>query len=621
MRAVLILSALLAIFVVHCLFLDFTQDDAFISFRYVKNFVSGEGLVFNSGERVEGYTNFFWILLLSLFLKLGFDLVIVSKILGVICGTSIIVLVYLLSCRYIDQRRWYLRFIAPAFLVANSAFAYWSISGLETTFFALMVLLSLWVYLHKRKLAMVFLALSSLIRPEGILVFLIFLLYKLFVEKDSLKECAIYLGGFALLLLPHFVFRYSYYRDFLPNPFYAKVGLSWESLKNGLEYFWLFLRHYGFWGILYLIPLYLYKRSDNLLKLFAWIIFIYTLYIIAVGGDVLKAHRFFVPILPFLLLLFGKMVFDLFLRFKSRLSLTLLLGLLVCLGVGLTFFLPRNWIWRVRSLEQALVDKMEFIAESLRADFGSDLTLTVSTIGALAYHSPDSRVIDMLGLTDREISKHPDYLPGIPASWKERKYNAAYILSQDPDFIIFSTGSKPSAPAERALFLYSQFRQNYYVSILLKNGGAVTLFTRKGQYQQENRIFEDARFVDLYNEALNHSNAREWWESRRRLERVLEICPDDFAWGYEEMGRVCCLVGDFTEAKKYLLQAIKIDDYCVTAHGFLADIYLNEGDYGKALQEYETVNAYNPGLTTVETQIAKLKDLLDNQKEEPGQTH
>jgi len=379
MRVNLILLALLAIFVVHSLFLDFTQDDAFISFRYVRNFVNGDGLVFNPGERVEGYTNFFWILLLSLFLKLGFDIVILSKILGVICGASIIVLVYLLSCRYIDKKHWYLRLIAPGFLVSNSAFAYWSISGLETSFFALGILLSLWVYLHKRALTIIFLALSSLIRPEGILVFLIFLFYKLFLEKDSLKECAIYLIGFAVLLLPHFLFRFFYYGDLLPNPFYAKVGLSWESLKNGLEYFWLFLSHYGFWGILYLVPVYLYKRSDNLLKLFALIIFIYTLYVIGVGGDVLKAHRFFVPILPFLCLFLGKMVFDLFLRFKSRFTLIGSLSLLVCLGLGLTFFLPRNWIWEVRSLEQGLVDKMRFMAENLHADFGSGLTLAVST--------------------------------------------------------------------------------------------------------------------------------------------------------------------------------------------------------------------------------------------------
>ena len=133
-KANLILLALLVIFVAHSLFLDFTQDDAFISFRYVKNFVNGEGLVFNPGERVEGYTNFFWILLLSIFVKLGFDVIVISKVLGILSGISIIVLLYLFSCRYIDQKNWYLRFIAPAFLVSNSAFAYWSVSGLGPPF-------------------------------------------------------------------------------------------------------------------------------------------------------------------------------------------------------------------------------------------------------------------------------------------------------------------------------------------------------------------------------------------------------------------------------------------------------------------------------------------------------
>ena len=44
----------------------FIQDDAFISFRYAKNLIEGNGLVFNVGERVEGYTNFLWTILLSL---------------------------------------------------------------------------------------------------------------------------------------------------------------------------------------------------------------------------------------------------------------------------------------------------------------------------------------------------------------------------------------------------------------------------------------------------------------------------------------------------------------------------------------------------------------------------
>ena len=43
----------------------FLCDEAFISFRYARNLVEGHGLVFNPGERVEGYANFPWVLELA----------------------------------------------------------------------------------------------------------------------------------------------------------------------------------------------------------------------------------------------------------------------------------------------------------------------------------------------------------------------------------------------------------------------------------------------------------------------------------------------------------------------------------------------------------------------------
>src|SRR5260221_640790 len=46
-------------------------DDAYISFRYADNLVHGLGLVFNAGERVEGYSNFLWTLGIALGIRLG----------------------------------------------------------------------------------------------------------------------------------------------------------------------------------------------------------------------------------------------------------------------------------------------------------------------------------------------------------------------------------------------------------------------------------------------------------------------------------------------------------------------------------------------------------------------
>ncbi|RLI86247.1 MAG: hypothetical protein DRO76_04225, partial [Candidatus Altiarchaeales archaeon] len=60
----------------------FTVDDAYIGIRYARHFVEGSGLVYNIGERVEGYSDFLWIILLSFFGFLGFNFVSAAHFLG-----------------------------------------------------------------------------------------------------------------------------------------------------------------------------------------------------------------------------------------------------------------------------------------------------------------------------------------------------------------------------------------------------------------------------------------------------------------------------------------------------------------------------------------------------------
>src|SRR5438067_8589447 len=52
-------------------FFNFVTDDAFISFVYARNLAEHGQLVFNLGERVEGYTNFLWTVFLAGWMKLG----------------------------------------------------------------------------------------------------------------------------------------------------------------------------------------------------------------------------------------------------------------------------------------------------------------------------------------------------------------------------------------------------------------------------------------------------------------------------------------------------------------------------------------------------------------------
>lgn len=78
---------------------QFIQDDALITFRYSLNLANGLGPIWNEGERVEGYTNFLWMLLMTLPLLFKGDPVIFSKLLGLLCFIGSLSMTYLLAKR------------------------------------------------------------------------------------------------------------------------------------------------------------------------------------------------------------------------------------------------------------------------------------------------------------------------------------------------------------------------------------------------------------------------------------------------------------------------------------------------------------------------------------------
>ncbi len=72
----MLLLAAVGVLLLHAAFFpDCLSDDAFISYRYARNWADGHGPVFNPGQArpVEGYTNFLWTAFLAAALKIGFD--------------------------------------------------------------------------------------------------------------------------------------------------------------------------------------------------------------------------------------------------------------------------------------------------------------------------------------------------------------------------------------------------------------------------------------------------------------------------------------------------------------------------------------------------------------------
>lgn len=82
----------------------FIQDDAFITFRYAYNLAHGNGLVWNEGERVEGYTNFLYALIMSIPMRLGFEPVAFSFLFGLLTFVVSLALTYTLALRLLHSR-------------------------------------------------------------------------------------------------------------------------------------------------------------------------------------------------------------------------------------------------------------------------------------------------------------------------------------------------------------------------------------------------------------------------------------------------------------------------------------------------------------------------------------
>ena len=328
------LVALIALHVLHVLRYNFISDDAFISLRYAANLLAGHGLVFNIGERVEGFTSPLWTLLLAGFGACGFDLLEAARALGLLCSVLTLPITYWLArqCGATPPTA----LIAPALLAFNGSFACWAASGMETALFVVLIAAAFATALSGSYWASAGLtAAATLARPEGLLVLLVLGCHQFLRAGRSWLPWLLVGGGpYALLL----AFRRWYYGDWLPNTYYAKTGGGWAQIQRGLDY----LRDYAtaHEGLLLLVGLALFAllRGTVGMRLVAvgWLLF--WLAIAWLGGDGLPMYRFALTPLPLFAAFAAAFVSDLVWPFlaarKSGVALAVVLAALGPIPTG-----------------------------------------------------------------------------------------------------------------------------------------------------------------------------------------------------------------------------------------------------------------------------------------------
>src|SRR5688572_26967624 len=118
------------------------SDDAYISYRYARNLAAGSGLTFNPGERVEGYSNLLYVLVLAPVFLFARDAAVlpIAVALNCLCAMAALVLFH----RRLEARHG-ARAAAWGALVFTAwpALWLWNASGMETSL-VLLLQVALW---------------------------------------------------------------------------------------------------------------------------------------------------------------------------------------------------------------------------------------------------------------------------------------------------------------------------------------------------------------------------------------------------------------------------------------------------------------------------------------------
>lgn len=479
-----------ALLLAHALSFRFAVDDAYISFRYAHNLLDGHGLVFNPGDPVEGYSNLLWVLLSAAGMAAGLDPLLWARLLGFAAAAATALLLPGLALRLAADAPSPARpaagvppppaaWAASFLLAACGPVACWSLAGLETPLFGLLIVVAWRAALDRRAVAAGATGvLLTLTRPEGIALALAFAAWAALAPATDRRRglgVVIVAAGAAA----HLLWRHAFYGAWLPNTFYAKTGDLAGQLRTGLPYLAAFLP----WGVLpwgvvaalagpaaraRLRRAREWRRS--LLLTAAWLA-----YVALVGGDMLGMFRFFAPVLPVLIACGTALIVAATPGLPPR-RLAALMALLMVVSLAPSFIPLRERRLVTAHLSRRNLGGWKLAAEGLARELPPGTTIALSPVGYIPWRT-GFVTYDILGLTDRHIARRRmTFTEGYAG---HEKHDGPYILSRRPDYLLLGNVDvtdrprhEPMRPFTRELDIFqSPVFQTAYVPVYLELPG------------------------------------------------------------------------------------------------------------------------------------------------------
>jgi arabinofuranosyltransferase len=512
-------------------------DDAYIFLRYAEHIVNGYGFVWNIGEQpLEGYTSFLYLVVIIIGKLLSLNLETYCIVIGIMSSSLTLYFAYLIYQNFIPSEKNFLleNKITVIIIALSPAFLFWSGAGMDTSFYSMFLLISIYYFLKLPDsrgsvlLKGVLFGLLCVTRFEAVLFFFLALYYLMKKEKSFIKirinkSVVLFASGFVIIFATYFIWRWSYFGYFLPNTFYAKTGGGLREIGGGFFYIIKSFRlFYGYGWIPLLFVLLFFKK--NMLVGKAGFIFSFGLLsiltTIVLGGDHFNFGRFVIPVLPLLFIVFPPAL-------KRMLSAqTKLFSIKPGYRIAVLFILliiilivKPAYQEAIGGISNLLIGKKEIITEydetteeeiiewqqgwvlmgkALKNIANKNDYIAAIPIGAIGYYSKIN-VIDMVGIVDPVIA-HEKYHPNLMKKWTpgHTKGDGKYVLSREPDYIQLTdylTKKPLEKPSKRSMQFVSvkeiwaseDFHRNYeFYPVEVTKGWYYNLFKRKTRCQ---RIF------------------------------------------------------------------------------------------------------------------------------------
>jgi len=282
-------------------------DDAFITLRFIDNFVNGFGLRFNIAERVQGFTHPLWLMLLTPFYALTREAMVTTMSVSIMLSLGAL---WLLAAR-IAKNIEYGCMIAMLALASRTLCSF-SSSGLENPLTFLLLALLIW-QLYRSEANDGHAGTAGHSRadwiPAGIAGLLLLNRLDLAVlVGPALAYLLFRSGGSArikvavMAILPAaawIVFSLIYYGAPFPNTAYAKLGTGFNTgtlILRGLEYGKDFMLTDPLLALIIVKAVYDALRSRDRATISLGIgIDLYVAYTIVIGGDFMSGRFYSAP--------------------------------------------------------------------------------------------------------------------------------------------------------------------------------------------------------------------------------------------------------------------------------------------------------------------------------------